>query len=183
VEFNLAESIDPFPEALGAAFNTFTTKKDVSPLPLPVIKANKLRKGSKIQIVSNGEFTDTATVNLTLGYWFGTRTSTITGDLALSSVISLSASAVGWPWWMEWEGICTGTGASGTLVGNGKLQLGSALTTIAAEVPIPITKALRTVTIDTTIERAIGVSATWGTSAAGNEVQVYCHRVSILNGY
>lgn len=183
MEFNLFEAIGPFHEAAGTAFNTFTTKKDVSPLPLPVLRANKLYKGAQLYLRAFGEFTDTATVNLTLGFWFGTRTGTITGDIALSSVISLASSAVAWPWWMEWEGTCTATGASGTLVGQGQLQLGTALTTFGAEVPIPVTAALRTVTIDTTIERAFGVSATWGTSAAGNSITVNGLRAAVRNGF
>jgi hypothetical protein len=184
MDFDLAEAISPFHTAAGAAFNTFTTKKDVSPQPLPVLRPDKLRKGSKLYIKAAGEYTDTATVNLTMGFWFGTRTGTITGDIALSSVISLTSSAVAWPWWMEWEGICLTTGATGTLLGQGQLQLGSALTTFSAEVPIPITAALRTVSsFDTTIERAFGVSATWGTSAAGNSIAVNNLRVMVQNGF
>jgi hypothetical protein len=182
VEFNLAETMGPFPEAAGTAQNTFTTKKDISAQPLPVIRANKLYKGCKIHLFAQGEFTDTATVNLTMGFWHGTRTGTIAGDIALSSVVSLTTSAVAWPWRMEWDGICLTTGATGTIIGTGYLQLGTALTTYGAETPIPITAALRTVTIDTTAERAIGVSATWGTSAAGNSITCYSHRVVIMNG-
>jgi hypothetical protein len=182
MDIYLCEPVSPFPSATGAAFNSFTTKKDVSPQPLPVIPPGKLRLGSKIMVRANGEFTDTATVNLTLGLWFGTRAAAITADLALSSVISLSASAVAWPWLMEWDGIVTAIGTAGTIVGQGMIQLGSALTTFSAPVPFPITQALRTVaSFDTTIERAIGVSATWGTSAAGNSITTYDLRTLILN--
>lgn len=182
MDLYLTEPIGPFPTGSGAAFNTFTTKKSVDPLPIPVIPAGKLRQGTKIFIRANGEFTDTATVNLTLGFWFGTRALAITGDIALSSVISLASSAVAWPWWMEWHGICNAVGTAGTLLGQGQLQLGSSLIAFNAEVPVPITQALRTVAgFDTTIERAIGVSATWGTSAAGNSITVYDLSVNIRN--
>jgi len=182
MDIYLTEPVGPFHVAAGSAFNTFTTKKSIDPLPVPVIPAGKLRQGSKIHLRAQGEFTDTATVNLTMGFWFGTRALAITGDIALSSVISLASSAVAWPWWMEWDGICTQVGVTGTLLGQGQLQLGTALTTFGAEVPVPITAALRSVAgFDSTIERAVGVSATWGTSAAGNSITVNSMRCLIFN--
>ena len=41
--------------------------------------------------------------------------------------------------------------------------------------------ALRTVAIDTTIARAIGVCATFGTSSGSNTVKVYNHSTLLLN--
>jgi hypothetical protein len=83
---------------------------------------------------------------------------------------------------MEWEGICDTIGTAGTLRGQGVLRLGSALTTFNADVPIPITAALRAVSgFDTTIERAVGVSGTWGTSSASNSITTYSLRALILN--
>jgi hypothetical protein len=67
------------------------------------------------------------------------------------------------------------------LLGQGRLYLGTALTTFASPVPIPITQALRTVAIDTTIERAIGVSAAFSASSASNQVQVDDLRVEYVN--
>lgn len=181
MDFYAVDPIGPFPTALGGPFNTFTTKKSVDALPVPVILPGKLRAGSKVAALAKGEYSTTGTPNLTMGFWIGTRQLAITLDLALSSVI-VTPTATGWPWEMSWDGICISTGAgTHALVGTGFLRLGSSLTTYSDPIPIPITKALRTVAIDVTIERAIGVSATWGASAAGNEVQVYDHRVSILN--
>lgn len=178
----IPECCDPYHEAVGAAFNTFTTKKDVSPQPLPVISADTLRKGSKIHIKANGEYSSLTGASLTFGFWFGTRAAVITGDIALSSVITTGTTPTAWPWWMEWEGICTANGTAGTLNGQGQLQTGSSLTAFNAEVPIPITAALRSVSgFDTTIDRAIGVSATWGASSASNSITVNCLRVMIWN--
>jgi len=172
VDIYLTEPMVPFATAAGAAFNTFTTKKSVDPLPIPVIPGGKLRAGSKIHLKAWGEYSSLTGASLTVGFWFGTRALAITGDLALSSVITTGTTPTNWPWWMEWDGLCTAVGTTGTLVGQGQLQLGSALTTFNAEVPIPITQALRTVTIDTTIERAVGVSATWGASSGSNQIIV-----------
>jgi hypothetical protein len=178
----IQESVGPFPTALGAAFNTFTTKKSVDALPVPVILSGKLRAGSKLAIKSSGEYSATATPNVTVGYWLGTRALAITLDLALSPVI-VAPNATAWQWDMWWDGICVPGASAGlhNLVGMGGLRLGASLTTFNAEVPIHTTAALRTVAIDVTIERAIGVSWTWSASAAGNNVQVYTHNVTIQN--
>lgn len=182
MEFNLAEAIGPFAEAVGTAQTTFTTKKDISPQPLPVIRANKLYKGAKIHILARGEYSSLTGAVLTLGLWFGTRTGTITGDLALAGAFTTGTTPAAWPWRMEWDGLCTATGASGSVNGDGYIQFGSSLTAFNAETPVPVTQALRTVTIDTTIERAIGVSGTWGASSASNSVTVNSMRLIIMNG-
>jgi hypothetical protein len=179
MDLYLCEPVGPFHTAARAT-NSFTTKQDVSPSPVPVINGGKLRPGSKLHIRAQGDYTTTGTPNLTMGFWVGTRGLTITADIALSSVIT-TATATAWPWWMEWDGICLTTGVTGSILGSGQLQLGSSLTAFNAEVPIPVTAALRTVTFDTTIERAIGVSATWSASSASNQITVNTHRVLILN--
>lgn len=180
MDIYLVEPVSPFHVAARST-NTFTTKQDVSPSPLPVIPGGKLRSGSKIEVYAAGDFSTTGTPTLTLGVWHGTRTGTITGDLALSSAITTGSGAAAWPWQLRWEGVCTGPGTSGTILGQGWVQLGSSLTAFNAEVPFPVSQALRTVTIDTTIERAIGISATWSASSASNNITVNAHRVLIFN--
>jgi hypothetical protein len=181
MDLYLTEPVGPFPTAAGQSFGTFTTKQDVSPSPLPVINGYKLRLGSKIWIQSHGEFSTTGTPTLSLGYYIGTAAGAITTDIAISSAITTASGAAAFPWAMEWFGTVTAVGVSGTVVGSGRLDLGTALTTFAAAVPIPITQALRTVTWDTTIPRAVGVSAAYGASSASNTIKVNGHSVSILN--
>lgn len=179
-DFYYADPVGPFPTAAGASFASFTTKQDVSPQPLPVINGQRLRLGSKLWIQSYGEFSTTGTPNLTLGYYIGTVAGSITTDIALSSVITTGSGAAAWPWAMEWFGIVTAIGTSGTVVGGGELKLGTSLTAWTST-PMPITQALRTVTWDTTIARAIGVSATYSASSASNTVKVNGHAVTVLN--
>jgi hypothetical protein len=181
MDIYLCEPVGPFQTAVGAAFNTFTTKQNVSPVPIPVIPAGKLRLGSKILIRANGEYSTTGTPTLAWGLWFGTRALSISGDIALSSVITTPSGAAAFPWMMEWEGVCTAVGTAGALNGQGSLVQGTSLTATAT-FPIPITQALRSVaSFDTTIERAIGVSATWGASSASNSITVNNLTVLLLN--
>lgn len=177
----LCETVDPFATASGGAFASFTTKKSIDPLPIPVIPAGRLRPGSKLVVRANGEYSTTGTPTLRWGLWFGTRALAITGDVALSSTITTPSGAAAFPWVMEWEGICNAVGTSGTLLGQGTLVQGTSLTATST-FPIPITQALRTVSsFDTTIERAIGVSAEWGTNSASNSITVYALTVMIMN--
>lgn len=182
MDFYLCEPVGPFPGAASAAFNTFTTKQNVSSLGMvPVIPAGKLRAGTKLDISARGNFSTTGTPTLSLGFWIGTRALAMTIDLAISSAITTGSGAAAWPWIMRWEGLCTKADVAGTLLGQGIFKLGTALTTFADDVPIPVSQALRTVAIDTTIERAIGVSAAFSASSASNQVQVDDLRVLILN--
>jgi len=180
MDLYLTEPVAPFHTAARIT-NTFTTKQDVSPSPLPVILAGRLRAGTKLIVRAGGDYSSLTAAVLTLGFWFGTRQGTITGDLALAGAFTAGTTPAAWPWWMEWHGLCTGVGTAGSVLGQGQIQFGSSLTAFNAEAPLPVTQALRTVTIDTTIERAIGVSATWGASSASNQITVSQHTVLILN--
>jgi hypothetical protein len=182
LDFYLVEPVPPFHTAVGTAQNTFTTKKDVSPQPLPVIPAGKLRIGTKLYVRAHFEYSSLTGASLTIGLWFGTRAAAITGDIALGSAFTTGTTPAAWPGWMEWSGFCTAIGTAGALHGQGQYQFGSSLTAFNAEAPFPVTAALRTVSsFDTTIERAIGVSATWGASSASNSITVNELRVKIIN--
>lgn len=182
MDIYLCEPVGPFATAVSAAFNTFTTKQNVVTVGnAPVIPAGKLRAQSKIHVAARGNFSTTGTPTLGLGFFIGNRALTATIDLAISSLITTGSGAASWPWVMEWDGICTATVTAGSLIGQGRLYLGTALTTFASPVPIPITAALRTVAIDTTIERAISVNAAFSASSASNQVQVDSNEVLILN--
>ncbi len=180
MDIYLAEPIGPFPAAVGASFGTFTTRQDVSPQPLPVVPAYKLRLGSKLLIECEGEFSTTGTPNITLGFYIGTAAAAITTVIAESSAITTGSNAAAWPFRMRWRGLCTALGTAGTVSGNGTLEYGTSLTAITL-VPIPITQALRTITWDTTIPRAVGVCGTWSASSGSNTILVRNHSVLILN--
>jgi hypothetical protein len=182
VDLYLCEPVGPFPPAASAAFNTFTTKQNVVTAGnVPVIPPGKLRAASKLEVEARGNFSTTVTPTLSLGFWIGTRALAMTIDLAISSAITTASGAASFPWIMRWSGLCTAAGATGSLLGQGELLLGTALATFAQPVPIPITAALRTVAVDTTIERAVGVSAAYSASSVSNAVQVDDLRVMIWN--
>lgn len=178
--FAMHTPVSPFPTAIGAAFNTFTTRQDVSPQALPIIQGYALEKGRKIWIKAEGEFSTTGTPTLALGFYIGTAAGAITTVIAESGAITTGSGAASWPFELDWFGVCVQEGISGSVVGAGKLHLGTSLTAFSVS-PIPVTLALRTIVWDTTIARAVGVCATYGTSSASNGVRVYNHGVSIHN--
>jgi hypothetical protein len=186
VDLYLTEPVGPFAPAAGASFGTFTTRQDVSPLPVPVIPAGKLRIGSRIKIEAEGEYSSTGTPTIILGFYVGNTSHASTGApgaidtvLAETGTISL-ATAAAWPWRLEWRGLITAVGSSGTVVGQGDCETGTSLTAFTS-VAIPTTQALRTVTISTVTLKAVGVCATFSASSASNTVKVNNMSVLILN--
>lgn len=177
----LCEPVKPFSTAALASSN-FTTKQNVSALPLPVIEAGRLRQGSKLYVRAYGDYSSLTGASLTVGLWFGNRAGTITGDLALAGAFTTGTTPAAWPWFLEWDGVLvTAPGTAASILGQGSIQFGSSLTAFNTNTPFPLTAAARTVSIDTTIERAIGVSATWGAASASNIITVNDTRVMYWN--
>lgn len=185
MEGYLVEPIGPFATGLGAAFNTFTTRQDISPQPIPIIPGYKLHPGSRIKIEAEGEFSTTGAPTLSIGCYIGAihasgGAPTITITLAEYTAAATQTGAAAWPWRLEYRGIITVQGTAGSIVGCGSVELGSSLVATTT-LPIPSTLALRTVAWDTTIARAIGICATWGTSSASNSIKTYNQTVQIYN--
>lgn len=156
--------IPPLHTADGAAYASSTSLTDVSPTPHIKLPANFLEIGSKVRLWAAGQFSNTSTPTLLLGFYYGA----IAGSaLAASSAITTTTGATAWPWNMEYRGTVRATGTSGSIQGQGVLRLGTALTSFTIR-PIPEVAASRTVTIDTSVEKTITVGAQWGTNNASN---------------
>lgn len=175
-----------FPVAIGPNRNTFTTRQDISARgvgigELPTVQGGVAFYGMQIEVEADGEFSTTGTPTLSIGCYIGTQAGVITTVLAENTAITTASGVTSVPWRLRWRGTFVDTGTAGSVVGNGELMYGTTLTAYTL-VPIPSTLALRTIAWDTTIARAVGICATWGTSAAGNNIRTYSHSVKILNG-
>lgn len=177
--------VPPFHTAAGASFGTFTTRQDVSPVPVPVLLPYQLRPGQKIRIEAQGEFSSTGTPTIVLGAYIGTGyaatgiPSAVTTVLAETGTISL-ATAAAWPWKLDLACMVTVDGTAGQMVCSGNVHAGSSLTALS-DLAIPITQALRTVTFNQTVANAVGICATFSASSASNTVKVNSLLVSLLN--
>jgi hypothetical protein len=160
--------VGPFHTGDGTAYNTSVTLTDVSPAPNITLPGNMLELGSEIELSAFGQFSNTATPTLLLGFYFGGVAGVA---LAASSAITTTTGAAAWPWMLRYRGVVRTVGATGSIVGQGELLLGTALTAFTVR-PIPEVAASRTVTIDTTTSKAITVGAQWGTSSASNTLTV-----------
>ena len=61
MEAHYTTPLGPFAPAIGAAFNTFTTRQDVSPLPLPILPANGVSLGTAFKVEAEGQWSATGT--------------------------------------------------------------------------------------------------------------------------
>jgi hypothetical protein len=66
--------VPPLHSVSGAAFNTFTTLQSITPAPDIVIPANMLEVGSELHMEADGEFSNTGTPTLGLGFLLGATT-------------------------------------------------------------------------------------------------------------
>jgi len=176
--FYVTQPVPPFNSAIGANFNTFTTLKDVSPTPLPII--SNLRPESGLWCEAHGEFSTTATPTLQFAFIYGAVAGAAGGvNLSASGAIT-TGTATAWPWFFTYNGVVTATGATGSITGQGILFLGTSLTAFAISA-MPVTAAARTVAIDTTVTKLLGVGAAWSASSASNNVRVYNVAPLLLN--
>jgi len=164
--------IGPFHIAAGTALASSTTLTDISPTPNITQPANLLEPGSTLHIRAFGTFSNTSTPTLLLGFYYGAVAGTA---LAATSAITTTTGATNWAWRMEWTGRVRTNGSTGTIMGQGWIDLGTALTSVTHR-PIPET-ALATVTIDTTTAKALTVGAQWGTNSASNTIT--CHHLDV----
>lgn len=165
--------VGPFHTADAASYNTSVTLTDVSPLPHITLPGNTLEPGSEIEIHAAGHFSNTATPTLLLGIYYGGVAGVA---LAASAAITTTTAAASWPWQLYYRGVVRSAAAAGSIQGQGRLYLGTALNAFTLR-PIPETLAARTVTIDTTVAKTITVGAQWGTSSASNAL--VCTDISV----
>jgi hypothetical protein len=162
--------VPPLHAVDGAAFNTFTTFQSIAPAPDIVIPANVLEVGSELHLEADGEFSNTGTPTLGLGFLLGATT------LAVGTALTTITTAVSWPWHAEANVRVRAVGASGTASVHvmGWWMLGISLTSFSVVQAMPATLALRTISsgIDTTVANAVKPGAVWGTSSASNTIKV-----------
>lgn len=169
--------IGPFATADGTALASSTTLTDVSVAPQITLPANILEVGMKVQLEAFGQFSNTSTPTLLLGFYYGG----VAGSaLAASSAVTTTTGATAWPWMLRYRGQIRAVGSSGSIVGQGELLLGTALTAFTVR-PIPEVAASRTVAIDTTAAKTLTVGAQWGTSSASNTLTLNDFTVTLLN--
>lgn len=177
------QALDPFPIARGAAFNTFTTAKDVSPTPLPQVMGYDLKLGTLVELELFGEFSTTGTPTLQLMFLFGVAAGAVASGgvtLAASAAITTATGAAAFPLHAKYVGKVTAVGTTGIIYGAGVLDLGTSLTAFAASA-MPITAAARSATIDTTIAKTFGVGAAYSVSSVSNQVIIDSFTAKIIN--
>jgi hypothetical protein len=163
----------------GAPFASFTTFQDISPTPQLLIAQQQMETGLEVILEAWGEFSNTATPTLSLGFWFNTAATV----LAQSAAITTTTGATSWPWHITWRGrlrVATPSTA-GSWNGQGQVDLGTSLTALTSQ-SMPTTLALRTVTADVSAARQVGVGAAWSASNASNTIKVNLFSAVLVSG-
>jgi hypothetical protein len=133
--------------AVAAAITDITSQQTV-------IWPGMWQSGTRIRLFACGNIiTTAATATVVWGFYMnaqGTSLTTTPAVLAASSAITVpNTVSVAWPWQMLYWGVVrtmsNPTGTAATVMGQGRLTLPTSLTVFAADVPIPVTAALRTV--------------------------------------
>lgn len=104
-------------------------------------------------------------------------------EIAGNALTATATGAAAWPVIMWYLGLLTAEGTTGVLYGHGFIMVGGSLTTFASPgvVPMPVTAAARQITIDATAKKTWHTFAEFGTSAAGNQIQIDVFDVTVKN--
>lgn len=162
------------------AQNTFTSVRDIpfgeNTSMYPIIYGGTLQAGTRINVEAWGVASNTGTPTLILGVYYGTPTSPVGGvALAVSTAKTTTTAMSNWEWHIRWMGRVTAIGVSGAIMSSGYWRLPTSLTAWT-EIRLPET-APASVTIDTTINKGIGIGATWSASSASNTIT--CHDMQV----
>lgn len=171
----------PEPIGLGGFYNTFTSMQIVTDVDKRrVVPGYDLENGSVLKIEAEIEFSATGTPTLALAIFYGTAAVL----LASGQLVAVATGPAAWISQLEYRGKVLSLGTGGANIGqiHGVMveDRYSSLTAFAGT-PAPITAAARTVNIDTTVNKEIGIAAQWGTSNVANTLRVLnftCLRMS-----
>ena len=141
-----------------------------------VLPANFLEVGGTYRVRAAGTFSNTGTPTLLLGVYWGGVAGTA---LATSGAVTTTTGATNWPWLIDYEFTVRSVGSSGTVIGDGKLELATALTAYNTR-PLPAV-AIAAVTVNTTAAAALTIGGQWGTLSASNTLT--CTRFSVTRLY
>jgi hypothetical protein len=163
----------PEPIGLGGFYNTFTAAQIITDVDKRrVIPGYDLEVGSTIELEADIEFSTTGAPTLAVGFFYGTAAVL----LALGQLVATGSGAAAWSTNIKYRGKVLSIGTGGANIGqiHGVMTelRESSLTALGTPVPAPITAAARTVSIDTTVNKELGVAAQWGTSSASNTLRV-----------
>jgi hypothetical protein len=134
----------------------------------------QLQPGSYVTLEAWGVASNTGTPTLKLGVYYGAAGAV---DLALSTAKTTTTAMSNWEWHLWYTGRVTAVGTSGSIIGSGYWNLPTSLTAWTA-IRLPET-APAAVTIDTTINKFIGVEAEWSASSASNTITVHACVVDV----
>jgi hypothetical protein len=171
--------VGPLNSTSGTAV-TAAALTDGSPSPPIIVQNGLLNVGTEMRIRAHGELTSTSATPTVVFSLIWNTPSTAIGSgvvIAATGALAISASQTAWPWMLEWDGeiraLSTSAGGNtGSVNGMGKFHMGTSLTAYGSPFAFPTTKALRTVSIDTSINKAVQLGITLSVTTGTPSVTV-----------
>lgn len=159
----LAPTVDG--TALASSTSIATISPNASTNPPFTVPAGSLFPGAAMLFLAGGRVSTTGTPTLNLGLYYGGSGGTA---LATTGAITTTSGVTSVPWFAALLVVCRTAGSSGTLFAQG-IVTGISGTGGVSVVPMPASVPAA-VTVDTTADKSIDFTATWGTSSSSNTI-------------
>lgn len=171
--------VPPLTSADGPA-GTAATFTDISPSPQIVIPAFLPEVGTRIRVSMYGNYSsNSASLVFSAGFFTATVGTAIGSATVMGTTTTIStvATASSWPILSKYEAQYRTLGTTGTLIGQGFVKQGTALTLYGSDWALPITSAARTVTVNTTVNNYIAFGVAW--SGATGSPSLICNELTV----
>lgn len=175
--------------AVGSAYASSTTATAVSPAGgAGYCPANfflpSYGQAKSLFVKAYGVLSTTSTPNLTVGVTANTTEGTYNSSaiLATTGVVAQASSVTNVAWDLEVLITCVTTGASGTFLADGRINIQTATTAVQGiRCSSSSANPNTAVTVSTQSAYYIEMFATWGTNSASNTLTVYNYAVFGIN--
>jgi hypothetical protein len=180
----VVDQLGPIEIADRPTLTTFTTFADICGGPQKILPKSRMDAGLTLDLEAWVDWSTTGTPTISMGFYWGVGASVqgtmnSTGTILAQTQLAAApvATTTGGTAHMHWMGTlrAIGPGATGgTIHGNGYADLTNTVSPFSTTATwvMPTTKALRTVTLDTTADKSLAVGWAFGTSNAANAVIV-----------
>lgn len=156
-------------------------------MPNLTVPANYMADGRLLRVAAAGRLSTTATPTVRFRLRWGGVSGTVIWD---SGTITLGSTVTAALWWLQIMAIVRANGSSGSVFAMGPVIVGSALApTVGSATGAPAAGVFGSagddtpaaITVDLTADKALALTAEWGTASASNTLTGHMYHIESLN--